>query len=437
MSQAENEANTNGNGSKPRKTQSIEPGDAPDKSAASKARPRKAVGRKPATGKARGEDGGESVDTEAKNSAAGPIANDATYSELQLENRVVMRHTIALNLESFRASTDAFNPRPQGDFAPLAPVTPPFFSVVIPNYNGMAHLPTLMAALAAQSFQDFEIIVVDDAGTDPSVSWLEEHYPHVRIIMNRRNLGFAVSCNLGATAARGRFVVLLNTDTEPDADWLAETAQAICRHPEATVFASKLLFFDRRDVIHTAGDYMAFNGVPGHRGFGQRDEGQFDREVEVFGGCGGAVAVRRDVWELLGGFDESLWMYMEDVDLAFRGQLLGIKAIFVPAARVYHHMGATGGGALASYFVGRNTIWVLAKNLPASLWLRYWPQILAEQAREAVAALRAWRGEAARARLRGMLSAVVGLPGVLSKRWAVQSKRVATDEEVHRTFGQK
>lgn len=352
-----------------------------------------------------------------------PILADPTYSELQEDNRVVMRHQIALNLESFRAATEEFDSRPAREYAPLTPIAPPFFSVIIPNYNGMAHLPTVMAALDAQTFQDFERIVVDDASRDQSLAWLEEHYPQVRLIVNRANLGFAVSCNLGAAAARGRFVVLLNSDTEPEPQWLAELVQAICRHPEAAIFASKLLLFERRDTIHSAGDALGQDFIPRNRGVWQSDSQHFSREEEVFGACGGAAVVRRDVWSQLGGFDESLWMYLEDVDFAYRSRLVGVRTVFVPTARVYHHLSATGGGTLASYYVGRNTLWTIVKNVPAELWRTSWWRILGGQADTVRRALVAYRGAEARATLRGLWDGLLGLPGILAKRRAVQAKR--------------
>ncbi|MEX1019212.1 MAG: glycosyltransferase family 2 protein [Litorilinea sp.] len=367
---------------------------------------------------------------ESEKRESSPIMADPTYSELQSDNRVVMRHQIALNLETFRASNAEFEPRPTREYAALQPVAPPFFTVIIPNFNGMDHLPTVMAALAGQTFQDFEQIVVDDASVDQSLAWLEEHYPTARLIVNRQNVGFAVACNLGAAAARGRFVVLLNSDTEPEPTWLAELAQAICRHPEAALFASKLLLFDRRDTIHAAGDALGRDGIPRNRGVWEQDGPRFEQELEVFGACGGAAAIRRDVWNLLGGFDEAMWMYMEDVDLAFRSRLLGLRTVFVPTARVYHRLSATGGGSMASYYVGRNTLWTLAKNMPTGLLLRNAGAILGAQLGRATAALKAVEGKEAQATLRGMFDGLAGLAPVLAKRRAVQAKRVVSDEEL-------
>ncbi len=85
---------------------------------------------------------------------------------------------------------------------------------------------------------------------------------------------------------------------------------------------------------------------------------------------------RRAAWEQAGGFDERLFMYLEDVDLAWRLRLLGWDAVFAPAARLYHHLSATGGGTLASYYVGRNTIWVIAKDMPGPLIRRHFGRIV-------------------------------------------------------------
>jgi GT2 family glycosyltransferase len=358
------------------------------------------------------------------------LVDDETYGDLREDNRVVMRHQIALNLESFRAAPVDFVARPTATFPELRVVTSPFLSVIIPNYNGQRFLPTLMNALRGQSFGDFEVIVVDDASSDDSVAWLEAHWPEARVVVNRSNQGFVAACNMGADVARGRVIAFLNNDTEPDAGWTAALARAVCEYPESGIFAAKLLLFDRRDTLHSAGDTLGLDGVPRNRGVWERDMGQYDRQTAVFGGCGGAVAYRRDLWQTLKGFDDALWMYLEDVDFAFRAQLLGWGAVFVPEARVYHHLSATGGGALASYYVGRNTIWVIAKNMPRGLLLRHAPRIVAGQARIALDALRNWRGAEARARLRGMVAGLLGLPAALAKRKLIQPRRVIEDRDL-------
>ena len=296
----------------------------------------------------------------------------------------------------------------------------------------MRHLRVLLEALSKQTFSDFEVVLVDDASTDESVAWVETDHPDVRILVNRRNLGFAASCNQGADAAHGRVLAFLNNDTEPEPGWLGAIAESICQNPDAAIFASKILLFDDRDVFHTSGDTLGRDGIPRNRGVWQRDVGQYDELTEVFGGSGGGVAYRRDVWKRLGGFDTDFWMYLEDVDFAFRAQLMGWRAVYVPNARMYHHLSATAGSELASYYVGRNTIWNIAKNMPRALVLENLPAIIGAQVHIAVDAFRNVRGKAARARLQGQFAGILGLKRQLEKRKVIQAHRLIKNDDLAR-----
>lgn len=296
--------------------------------------------------------------------------------------------------------------------------TSPFASIIIPTYNGKALLATCLPALRGQTYpaDRFEVIVVDDASSDGTVAYLAAEFPEVRVAALAHNSGFIAACNAGVAAAQGEILVLLNNDTEAEPGWLAALVAALLEHPEAGSAASKMLLFDHRDTLHTAGDLMGKDGIPRNRGVWEKDTGQYDQDRWVFGPCGGAAAYRREAWLQAGGFDAALFMYMEDVDLAWRLQRLGWRSIYAPDARVYHQLSATGGGVLASYYTGRNTLWVIARNWPGPLLRRHWRAIVAAQLHIARDALRAWRGEAARARLRGQLAGLLGLPRVWRQR---------------------
>lgn len=277
-------------------------------------------------------------------------------------------------------------------------------SIVIPNWNGLQVLRPCLDSLASQTFRDCEVIVVDNASRDDSVAVLRASYPQVRLLVQRSNLGYAGGCNVGIRAALGEIVVLLNNDTEAEPTWLAELVAALDRHPEAGSAASRMMLYADRGKVHSAGDLYRRNGLPDSRGVWQPYGPPWDEERYVFGGCGGAVAFRRAVLDEIGLFDERFFMYCEDVDLNWRAQLAGYRCIYAPTAVVYHHLSATGGGTLASYYVGRNTLWVIARNYPPRLLRRNLGGILRAQARIAWQALKAWRGAAARARLRGQLT---------------------------------
>jgi GT2 family glycosyltransferase len=300
-------------------------------------------------------------------------------------------------------------------------------SVVIPNWNGERFLRGCLQSLREQTFKSFEVILVDNASTDGSLALVEKEFPEVRVVKLVRNLGLTGGANAGIKAAQGEVIALLNNDAEAHPNWLESLWDALQRHPEAGMAASKILLYDRRSIINSAGDFYRLDGVPGNRGVWEEDRGQYDREEYVFGACGGAAAYRKAMLEEIGLFDEDMFMYCEDVDLAWRAQIAGYRCVYTPKAIAYHRLSATGGGKLASFYNGRNFIYVLAKDYPSSLFRKYWPIILKAQLKIAADALRAWRGEAARARLRGQLAGLKAIPLALSKRQSVYSLRRVPD----------
>jgi GT2 family glycosyltransferase len=281
-------------------------------------------------------------------------------------------------------------------------------------------------ALRQQTYLERQIVVVDNASSDDSLAVLRG-YPEVQVVTLTENHGFAGGCNAGIRVARGQIITLLNSDTEADPQWLENIAAAFNRHSEAGLVASKMLLFDQRTVFHTAGDFYRLDGIPGNRGVWQTDRGQFDCEEYVFSANGGSAAYRKAMLDEIGWLDEDFFFSCEDVDLAWRAQLAGWRCVYAPQAIVYHMLSATGGGVTASFYDGRNFIWLLAKNYPGSLWRRYWRPIIRAQLQITFEALRAWRGAAARARLRGQIAGLAGLPRMLHKLQAVQAMRRVDD----------
>lgn len=299
----------------------------------------------------------------------------------------------------------------------------PFVSVIIPTWNGRDHLELCLPALAAQRYTPFEIIVVDNGSTDGTVAWLAEAWPHIRVVALPENRGFTGGVNAGIDAATGEWLALLNNDTEAEPRWLSEALAVAERHPAAGMVASKLMLWDEREKIHSAGDFFTLSGRAGNRGVWQPDGPAFNNEEWIFAPCAGAALYKRALFEKVGTFDERFGSYLEDVDLAWRAQLAGFRCIFAPKAIVYHRVSATGGGPLGSYYDGRNAFYVLLKNMPASLLRRHWPAIVRAQLSISVDALRAWRGAAARARLRGQLAGLLSIPKLLRWRREVQALR--------------
>ncbi|MDX1663626.1 MAG: glycosyltransferase family 2 protein [Candidatus Promineifilaceae bacterium] len=300
-------------------------------------------------------------------------------------------------------------------------------SVIIPTWNGRQHLQTCLEALRRQTFHSFELIVVDNGSTDGSQDFIRHRFPEVTLVELGANHGFTGACNAGYAVAAGEIIILLNNDTEAAPDWLAALVDLFDRHPQVGIGASKIMLFDRRDHFHSAGDYYRVDGIPGNRGVWEKDVGQYEREEPVFSACGAAAAYRRKMLEEIGFLDDSFFFSCEDVDIGWRAHLAGWDVRYTPHAVVYHQLKATGGSTTGSYYDGRNFLYVIWKNYPSGLLRRYWRCIVRGQLRITAAALRAWRGEAARARLRGQLAGVRGLRRMWRRRRRIQARRRVSD----------
>ncbi len=254
----------------------------------------------------------------------------------------------------------------------------PRISVIVLNYNGRQWLEPCLSALAAQADAPaFETLLVDNGSSDDSVPFVTERFPSVRILGNGRNLGFAAGNNAGARAARGDTLVFLNNDTIPAVDWLARLHAASTEAPDRDLVTSRIVFLDRPDVVDSAGDgYLRAGGAFKH-GHGAYTSG-FTSSREVFGACGAAFLIRREVFERLKGFDEDFFMVYEDVDLSYRARLAGYRCWYAADAVVRHAGSGTLGvmSATAVFYGQRNLEWVWLKNTPTGLLLRTIPSHL-------------------------------------------------------------
>ncbi len=301
-------------------------------------------------------------------------------------------------------------------------------SIIIPHLNGKQHLDDCLGSLRRQTFADFEVLLVDNGSTDGSQAYVRDEFPEVEVIEIGRNLGFTGACNRGYAESTGDIVILLNNDTEVDPHWLAQIVNAFATHPEVGSVAGKMLLFDRRDTFHTAGDFYRVDGIPGNRGVWQQDQGQYDTEEPVFSACGGSSAYRRAMLDEIGFLDDDFFFSCEDVDLGWRAQLAGWRVLYVPEAVVYHKLKSSGGGTISSYYDGRNFLYLIWKNYPTSLLKQNWPSILRAQWRISREALAAWRGAAARARLRGQIAGLIGVFKMWPKRRRIHANRRVSDD---------
>jgi GT2 family glycosyltransferase len=297
----------------------------------------------------------------------------------------------------------------------------PDFTVIVVAYNSGHFLTECMSALTAQTFEDFEILLVDNASSDGAVEALGPLDPRVRVLRPRRNLGFAAGNNLAAREAKGKWLALLNPDAIASPDWLAKVDDAIHRYPGFAMFGSTQLRASNPDLLDGAGDHYHPLGLAWRGGEGQPAE-IVDTDAEVFGPCAAAAIYRCDRFARIGGFAESFFCYYEDVDLAFRLRIAGESCMQLAQARV-HHVGsvsAGAGSAFIRYHVTRNRIWTFLRGMPGPLLFVMLPMLVASLLLRLL--LSPITGDFS-PRSQAIIDALRDLPRVLRERREIQATR--------------
>jgi len=245
-------------------------------------------------------------------------------------------------------------------------------TIVIPNRNTRRWLPGCLDGLKSQTFQDFRVVLVDNGSTDDSVAFVTATYPEVEIFHATQRRGFAPTVNQGIREAHSEYIVLLNVDTVPYPEWLAELVSAMDQSaPDIGCVASQMLRLQDPSRIDNAGDIFSWYGSNHKRGAGEL-AAHYKEPQEVFSVCAGAALYRRSFLEEAGELDERFESYLEDIDLGLRGRLLGYRYLYVPTARILHQ--SHGSGLARSRYVTlmtRNRLAVLVKNIPTTLLIRH------------------------------------------------------------------
>ena len=248
----------------------------------------------------------------------------------------------------------------------------PILSVIIPNWNGKKFLVECIDSLKAQTFQDFEAILVDNGSTDGSAEFIEEQYGDwIRVIRNEKNLGFAGGNNVGIRAARGDYIVLLNNDTWTDPHWLEELVKATQSDPPVGMWSSKVCSYFHRKRIEGIGELVYWDGLCRAQGQFEQDDGQYEVMQEILFPPGCGAMYRKSLFDGIGLFDEDFFAYADDSEIGIRARLAGWKCLYVPRAVVYHKNSGTAGqySPLKAFYVERNRLWITIKYFPLPLLL--------------------------------------------------------------------
>ena len=267
----------------------------------------------------------------------------------------------------------------------------PKVAVVILNWNGIKYLRDFLPSVLASTWPALEIVVGDNGSSDGSITFVQSVYPTIKVIENKDNYGFTGGYNRVLSQVDADYYILLNSDVEVEPGWIEPVIALMESDERIAAAAPKIKSFDKKDYFEhagAAGGYIDKYGYPFCRGRIfyeiEADRGQYEQPGEIFWASGAAMFIKKKCWDLAGGFDESFFAHMEEIDLCWRLKNMGYKIMYCPQSQVYH----VGGGTLnaenpfKTYLNFRNNLLLLKNNLP--FWkafrvinIRFWMDLLA------------------------------------------------------------
>lgn len=238
-------------------------------------------------------------------------------------------------------------------------------TVVIPNYNGIKYIDDCLKSLFAGEMVP-EIIVIDNGSSDGSAEIVEKNYPMCKLVRFEKNQGFCRAVNEGIRLADTKYVILLNNDTVADKKLVSSLVNAIQNRKNAFSVSAKMLSMQSPDMIDDAGDLYCALGWAFALGKG-KDSRSYSAPGKIFAACGGAAIYRKDIFSVIGYFDENHFAYLEDIDIGYRAKISGYANYYEPDAVVYHAGSAVSGSRYNEFKVrlsSRNSIYLIYKNMP-------------------------------------------------------------------------
>jgi GT2 family glycosyltransferase len=314
-------------------------------------------------------------------------------------------------------------------------------SVIILNYNGLRTLGQVLdeclSSVLKATYSSFEVLFVDNASTDGSVEYVQGCYrcsEKLRIIKNENNLGFAEGNNRGIGQAKGKYIVLLNSDTRVDPNWLTELVKAV-QPIDVGAAQSRLIRMDVTSELDCAGGFVDYYGYHFERGRGESPL-CYNRLGEIFYAKGASALFKRETLEKTGLFDPDIFMYFDEVDLCWRIWLGGYKVVYAPASIVFHASGSTAAmmqSASRLYLYTRNHLAILLKNYNLANALKAVKVSFLFETRNVVLLLARKRPLVALAVMKALFWNLSHLKQTWTKRQKVQvCVRRVSDEEVRR-----
>ncbi len=312
-------------------------------------------------------------------------------------------------------------------------------AIIVVAYNGRSDLVDCLASVFDSPDPGVvkHVIVVDNASTDGSADVVRSRFPQATLIVSETNRGFAGGNNLGwqfvcAQLPRVQYAVLLNQDTLVETNWLPPAIDFLERHAAAGAVQSKLLLYPETTRINSLGNRSHYLGFGFVSHFGECDGGSPTVPVEIDFASGAAVTLRRTLIDEVGLFDESMFMYLEDMDLGWKLRQLGHTVYLVPGSVVFHKYAPTAPWR-HYYYLERNRWILLLTYYRVATLLLLLPALLFMELGQWTFALR-HRLLAQRARVYGYFLSWQAVCHVAHRRRVVQRRRRLGDRAFTRSF---
>ncbi|AHM63626.1 family 2 glycosyl transferase [Flammeovirgaceae bacterium 311] len=242
----------------------------------------------------------------------------------------------------------------------------PLVSIVILSYNQLKVSCEFLDSCRALSYDNYEIIMVDNASAEDPTQLIKTNYPYVRFIRNEQNLGFAGGNNIGIAAAKGDYIFIVNNDTEVTPDLLDKLLEPFQKDPAIGVVSPKIKYFSNPTLIQYAG-YTAMNPFTGQAvaiGHKQEDQGQHDKSGYTNFAHGAAMMVKKEVIEKVGAMPDIFFLYYEELDWAEQIKRAGFKIYYQAEGEIFHKESVSVGkeSPLKAYYHTRNRVLFMRRN---------------------------------------------------------------------------
>jgi len=306
----------------------------------------------------------------------------------------------------------------------------PFVSIILLGYNSEKDIKECIDSLKKQTYNNFEIIFVDNNSNDDSVKFIKQNYPNVKLILNKKNYGFSKGNNIGIKNSKGDYIVILNTDTILDKLWLKNLVKA-AKETDYDILQSKILFFDNKR-INTIGNLIHYLGYSFCGGYGKVDYEINSNVKEITSASGCCMLIKIPIFDRVGFLDEKMFMYYEDTDFSWRARLMGSKIGLVPNSIVYHKYKFSK-NKNKFYFLERNRLISILKNYSLKSLLLISPALILNEVGLFFYLIKEM---VLHKKIASYFSILVNFNKIMNDRRYIQKNRVINDKELLKYFNQ-